>query len=82
MTEPRVIREIAADIRQQWKKPYFGAIPYLEALLCLESRGSFGLDSSDEIILRFLANSSAFRGEEAKKLKYELVLHLSPVYQK
>lgn len=31
-TAPRTLAAIARDIRTHWKKPYFGAVPYLEAM--------------------------------------------------
>ena len=69
----RPIHEIAADIRRLWKKPYFGASPYLRAMLLLDDINSrYGLDSARDIIVYFLANASTFRGEEARKLKAEL----------
>lgn len=33
----RTLREIAAEIVADWKKPYFGAVPYIDALGQLES---------------------------------------------
>jgi hypothetical protein len=83
MTETRTIHAIAGDIKRIWKKMYFGAVPYVDAMLTLSVRGDhYGLDSSDDILLHFFSNASAFRGDEAKALKYELVQHLSPSYQK
>ncbi len=79
----RSIREIASDIKREWDKMYFGAVPYVDAMLYLSERGDhYGADSSDDIILRFLSNASAFRGAPAKSLKYQLVQHLSPAFQK
>lgn len=84
MTEKlRPISAIAADIKRTWKKMYFGAVPYVDAMLTLSVRGDrYGMDSSDDILLRFFSNASAFRGDEAKALKYELAQHVSPAYQK
>lgn len=31
----RPIKEIASDILKDWKKPYFGAVPYIEAMMKL-----------------------------------------------
>lgn len=76
----RPIYKIAAEIRKVWgPKVYFGASPYLSILMGMEKRGDhYGLDSSDDIILRFLSNASTFRGENAKRLKFELAQHLEP----
>jgi len=80
----RPISAIAADIKRKWgPKIYFGAKPYVDAMLTLSVRGdNYGLDSSDDILLRFFSNASAFRGDEAKALKYELAHHLPEKYHK
>lgn len=71
MTRP--INQIAADIRQAWPKPYFGAVPYLNAMRQLTTiDGKFYEDSAKEIVIYFLANASTFRGEQARVLKAEL----------
>ena len=62
----------------QWRKTvYFGAVPYLEAMLEMVGDEGYGYDSTDSIILYGLSNMSAFRGPEAKALKEELRGHLS-----
>ena len=69
----RPIREIARDITAAWKKPYFGAVPYLKAMRELDSPDDrFGYDEARSIVVYFLANASTFRGEEARQLKAEL----------
>ena len=37
-TAPRTLAAIARDIRTHWKKPYFGAVPYLEAMSPLNGK--------------------------------------------
>jgi hypothetical protein len=32
----RLLYEIAREIRKDWTKPYFGAVPYLEAMETLK----------------------------------------------
>ena len=54
----RAIKDIAKEIRSDWKKPYFGAVPYL--------------DSAKSIVLYFLANANTWRGETARRIKAEL----------
>lgn len=72
-TESRLICEIAFDIKSSWKKPYFGAVPYLNAMLSLNTVDDmYGADCAKSIILYFLSNASSFRGLEAKALKSEL----------
>jgi hypothetical protein len=69
----RKIHEVAAEIKQKWTKPYFGAVPYLDAMLFLSDKNSnYGLDSATSIVLYFLGNANAFRGEDARRLKAEL----------
>jgi hypothetical protein len=71
--EHRMISEIARDVRREWKKPYFGAVPYLQAMLTLSTLGEhYGCDDAKSIVLYFLANANTFRGEKARALKAEL----------
>lgn len=69
----RTLREIAADIRRNWAKPYFGAVPYLEAMAELDDiRGRYFQDSAASVVRYFLSNASTWRGEDAKRIKAEL----------
>ncbi len=70
----RPIFSIAKDIREEWgSKVYFGAKPYLDAMMFLSNKNDkYGLDDAENIILYFLSNASTFRGERAKELKQEL----------
>ena len=69
----RKIYEVAFDIKHEWKQPYFGAVPYIEAMLELDTKTSkFGVDDAENIVLYFLANAATFRGEKARALKQEL----------
>lgn len=70
----RPIHEIAREIKKAWgNKVYFGAVPYLEAMLSLNTlKENYGCDSADSIIRYFLANASSFRGEVARAAKKEL----------
>lgn len=72
--ETRKLYEIASEIRNDWgKKMYFGAKPYVQAMMCLESiKDKYILDSGDMIVRYFLANASTWRGETARKIKKEL----------
>lgn len=72
-TEKRSIATIAREIRQDWKKVYFGAVPYLDAMRSLDSIGdTYGCDSAKEIVIYFLANATTWRGDTAKRIKAEL----------
>lgn len=69
----RPIHEIARDIKLNWQNPYFGAVPYLEAMFTLTGiTDKYGYDTAKSIILYFLANASTWRGDTAKKIKSEL----------
>lgn len=69
----RPIYEIANEIYADWKKPYFGAIPYLEAMTTLtDIKDNYFYDTGKSVVLYFLANASAWRGETAKRIKAEL----------
>lgn len=69
----RPIHEIARDIRAEWKKVYFGAVPYLDAMTGLDKvTDMYYCDSADDVIRYFLLNAATFRGPRAKELKAEL----------
>lgn len=71
----RTFRQIAKDIRSSWMNVYFGAVPYLEALLTLDTTNPhdlYGFDTAGDIARYFLANAQTFRGTTAKQLKAEL----------
>jgi hypothetical protein len=69
----RPLHVIASEIRQDWKKVYFGAMPYLDAMRSLDKvSDSYGYDSAKTIVLYFLSNATTWRGESAKRIKLEL----------
>lgn len=69
----RTPQEIAKEIRENWTKPYFGAVPYLEAMETMESfKAPYFLDSGESIGLYFLANANTWRGEVARRVKAEI----------
>lgn len=69
----RTIREIAREIREDWKKVSPYAEPYLQAMAKLESLNDvYGCEYGDEIVLRFLSNAQSWRGEKARAIKKEL----------
>ena len=70
----RKICEVAQEIKQDWgAKVNYAAKPYLLAMLSLETKkDKYVAESADEIVLRFLSNAGAYRGETAKRLKAEL----------
>jgi hypothetical protein len=71
--ESRSLSVIAAEIKKDWKNPYFGAVPYLQAMMCLDKvTDNYGFDTGKSIVLYFLANASSWRGEVARRIKKEL----------
>ena len=70
---PRPLSVIAAEIAAEWPTPYFGAVPYLDAMRSLDSvTDSFGWDSGKDTVLYFLSNAKTWRGESARRIKAEL----------
>ena len=72
MTRP--IHEIAAEIRRDWKPVNYAAAPYLDAMADLDTLAAdrYGCDSALSIVLYFLGNASAWRGDVARRIKVEL----------
>jgi hypothetical protein len=71
MTRP--IHAIADEIIRDWKKPYFGAVPYLGAMRFLHTvEDSYGYDDARSVILYFLSNATTWRGAKAREIKAEL----------
>ena len=71
--EKRSLSEIAREIKKEWTKPYFGAVPYIDAMLSLNSIDDmYMFDSARSIVAYFLSNASRWRGDTAKRVKKEL----------
>lgn len=69
----RTLHEIAVETLQLWQKPYFGARPYLDAMLRLNSIDEmYGYDTGRSVVNYFLANATTWRGEDARRIKSEL----------
>ena len=67
------LSDIAREIRRDWKKVYFGAAPYLDAMSTLGSIDEpYFMDSGKSIVLYFLANAGTWRGDVARRVKKEL----------
>jgi hypothetical protein len=68
-----LIYEIAELIYREWKNVYFGAKPYLDAMMSLTNiTDDFGADSGKSIVIYFLGNATTWRGPVAKAVKAEL----------
>lgn len=69
----RLLCDIAREIRSDWKNPYFGAVPYIDAMSVLTGPNDmYGADRAEDIVRYFLANSRTWRGEKARTVKAEL----------
>ena len=69
----RPLYAIAEDIRRDWKKPYFGAIPYIEAMMSLDKiTDRYGYDDGYGVVMYFLSNATSWRGAMARSIKAEL----------
>ena len=69
----RNISQIAKEILADWKNPYYGAKPYIQAMLNLNSvDDKYGVEPAMNILNGFLANASTWRGEKARQIKNEL----------
>jgi len=70
---PRRLHEIAADIAEDWEKPIYSAVPYLDAMREMSTmQDSYGADSAESVVLYFLTNAGRWRGPVAKAIKTEL----------
>jgi hypothetical protein len=73
MPEKRQICDIAAEIRRDWKNPYFGARPYIQAMAAMTDVDTpYGSDDARSIIRYFLNNAKTWKGETARRVKAEL----------
>lgn len=71
--EPRLLWVIAREIRADWKKVNFAAVPYLDALGEMgEIDAPYHNDSGRSVVTYFLANAGSWRGDTARRIKGEL----------
>jgi hypothetical protein len=71
--QARPLATIAREIREAWPKPYFGAVPYIEAMGRLDKiTDKAGMEDAADVVTRFLVNASTWRGEHARRIKTEL----------
>jgi hypothetical protein len=69
----RNISAIACEIKRDWLKPNYAAIPYLNAMRVISDiNDKYGYDDARSIVRYFLSNASSWRGEKAKAIKTEL----------
>lgn len=71
--EQRSLSVIARDIKRNWPKVNYAAVPYLDAMFDLDKiTDMYMSDSAKSIVLYFLGNASTWRGPAAKRIKTEL----------
>lgn len=69
----RSISTIAREIRRDWIKPNFAAVPYLEAMQTLNLiTDKYYYDSADSVVRYFLSNATTWKGDKARAIKAEL----------
>ena len=77
MKQTRPLHKIAREIKLDWNKVYFGAVPYLKAMETLDKiTDSYIEDSAESIVIYFLSNAKTWKGEKAREIKKELNLML------
>jgi hypothetical protein len=70
---PRPIYDIAADVRANWPKVNYAALPYLEAMEYISKPSDeYGCEDGKTQVMYFLSNASGWRGDAAKRIKAEL----------
>ena len=69
----RPLNVIAREVRRDWKKVNYGAVPYLDAMATLSSiNDNYYFDTGKSVVLYFLSNAQTWRGETARRVKKEL----------
>lgn len=69
----RSISTIAREIRRDWIKPNYAAVPYLEAMNYLESvSDKYYYDDGESVVRYFLCNATSWKGDKARAIKAEL----------
>lgn len=71
----RTFAQIAEEIIEKWANPSPYALPYIKALRTIHSTepsASYGVEDASEQVMRFLANASGWRGNDARRIKAEL----------
>lgn len=69
------VDEIAEVIEQDWSNVNYAARPYLQAMKKMVTHnlnGYYMFDPMWDIVARFLANASTWKGEVARAVKKEL----------
>ena len=69
----RALQIIADEVWADWENVNYAAAPYLDAMATMQSvQDNYGYDSGKSIVIYFLSNATAWRGETARRVKKEL----------
>ena len=69
---------IADLVAQDWSRVYFGARPYLRAMMALSTmHDTYGKDDAETVVMYFLSNANGWRTDTARAVKAELRKRLS-----
>jgi hypothetical protein len=69
----RPLRKIADEIMRKWANPYFGAVPYINAMFALDKiTDKYNREEGTDIVIYFLSNAKNWRGEDARRIKADL----------
>lgn len=69
----RSLRVIAADVERTWANVDYTARPYLDAMKTLDKiTDNYHADTGFAVVSYFLANTSKWRGDDARRIKAEL----------
>lgn len=69
----RNINVIAREVLADWKKPSPYALPYIKAMLALQSiDDTYLFEGGRSVVLYFLSNAGSWRGATARRVKAEL----------
>ena len=73
MYKDLTISQLATIIKTDWRKPYFGAVPYLDAMKSITNIEDDYFHESGHMIVRyFLGNAQTWKGTTARDIKKEL----------
>ena len=65
VNKTRTLSAIAREIAKDWAKPYFGAVPYLDAMKGMGTwEDGYECDTSDSIVAYFLSNATTWNGRD------------------
>jgi hypothetical protein len=81
MISDRTLRQIAAEIRADWKQVSEYAIQQLDGMEeAGRLEGRFGIETGADAVRGFLINAHHWRGETARRIKGELRAMLKARY--